>query len=161
MPALSWIYLPNLFIILKNGVSPSRVVRPPTSSHLGLFHCGGSWPLPRQTDQSLLRWISRKCILSTLSWWFKCTLNCERYCQEDKKDATQTQRAKGEINFLLFPESPALGSLFNWVLQTEFVELLTLTRGFYSRSFNDLFLVPVLRTNYTETQTDGFQLSVF
>lgn len=99
IPVLSWIYLPNLLIILKNSVSPRRVFRLPTSNHLGIFNCGSSWPLPRQTDQSLLRWISRKCILSTLSWWFKCTLNCERYCQEDKKDPP---RHKGQRKKLIF-----------------------------------------------------------
>lgn len=61
----------------------------------------------------------------------------------------------------LYPRKPSTWHPFYLVPQTEFVELLKLMRGFISRILSVLFLVPVLRTNYTETQTDGFQLSVF
>lgn len=40
-----------------------------------------------------------------------------------KKDSAQPQRAKEEIDILLVPESPPLGTLFSWY-KTEFVELL-------------------------------------
>lgn len=68
------------------------------------------------------------------------------------KITASNQKSKRRNSFCVYSRNPSTRYNLDLMPQTAFAELLKLMRNFNSRILNVLFLVSVLRTNYTETQ---------